>query len=333
MTEITLKTLQETREQLNASYEQLKQLKGECITGDSDVITRLELQMAQITELKEKFIEQHEALSTVLPDGTKLWPGQFESLERFASNNGLDIESVRSRITVEGGIVTGCDFSKMALTTLSGLEGLVRLRKLKVNYNPRLTSLKGIPTQAIESISAECCGFTGDLSELSGADKLKDLDVSSNKGVTSLKGIPTQAIERICASWCGLTGDLSELSGAVNLGLIFLHGNEGLTSLRGLSTRSINRIYAERCGLTGDLSELSRADQLEILNIDHNKGVTSLKEIPREKIRWIIARGCSLTGDHTFLSRAQDLQLLNVRFNPDLTLDKTQFNPRVVIEK
>ena len=274
MTNITLKTLQETREQLNASYEQLKQLKGECINGDSDMLARLELQMEQITALKEKFIEQREALSTVLPDGTKLWPGQFESLERFASNNGLGINLVLSKITVEGGVVTECDFEGMGLTTLSGLEGLVRLRKLNVHGNSELTSLKGIPTQAIEKISAAWCSLTGDLSELSGADKLKVLRVANNQELTSLKGIPTQAIELISAWRCGLTGDLSELSGADKLKKLSVGGNQGLTSLKGIPTQAIEEIYAYECGLTGDHTFLSKAPHLEVLHVRQNPALT-----------------------------------------------------------
>jgi hypothetical protein len=332
MTDITLKTLQETREQLKASLGQLEELRKEGVTGDSAMLARVELQMEQITALKEKFIEQREALSTVLPDGTKLWPDQYQALERFASNNQLHIESVLSRITVEGGIVIACDFFQMNLTTLSGLEGLVRLRKLDVSYNRHLTSLKGIPTQAIEEIWAWNCGLTGDLSELSGADKLKLLGVGGNKGLTSLKGIPTQAIEGIGAQKCGLTGDLSELSGADKLKSLTVSDNNGLTSLKGIPTQAIEEIYAWDCGLTGDLSELSGADKLKWLNVDDNQGLTSLKGIPTQAIEYIYAYECGLAGDHTFLSKAPHLKELNVKDNPSLTLNKRKFNSRVKVE-
>jgi hypothetical protein len=274
MTNITLKTLQETREQLTASYEQLIELQGELINGNASLLKRHELVIKQIQRLKDAFIEQHEALSTVLTSGTKLRPGQFQSLERFASNHGLDIYNVRLRSHFEGGFVTECDFSRMNLTTLSGLEGLVRLRSLNVAGNPDLRSLKDIPLQAIEVIYLTRCGLTGDLAELAGANMLKKLLIGANKGLTSLKGVPTQAIEYIDASDCDLTGDLSELSGADMLIVLKVAGNESLGSLTGTPTQAIQEIYAKGCSLAGDHTFLSKAPNLVSVDVSFNPALT-----------------------------------------------------------
>jgi hypothetical protein len=229
MTEITPETLKQTRKELIARRDELIELQGVLANGDASVLDRHALVMEQILELKKTFIEQRDALAVRLPDGTRLWRDQYEALERFASNNNLSIETVLSKITVEGGVVTECYFSYMNLSTVLGLEGLVRLRQLSVSGNKGLTSLKGIPTQAIEEINANWCGLTGDLSALSGADKLKELRVSGNSGLTSLKGIPTRAIEEIYGSECGLTGDHTFLSKARNLKKLRVEDNPALT--------------------------------------------------------------------------------------------------------
>ncbi len=332
MTEINLETLRETQKQLKAVCGELQELQGALFAGDPSVVDRHALVIEQIKELKDRFVEQFDSLSIKLPDGKRLLSDQFEALERFASNNKLAIDDVLSRITVEGGVVAECNFNKMGLRTLSGLEGLVRLRELSVSHNSELTSLKGIPTQAIERIDANWCGFTGDLSELSGADKLKGLHVFANKGLTSLKGTPTQAIEVINAYSCGLTGDLSELSGAEKLKVLFVPHNKGLTSLKGIPTKALEVLDARRCGLTGDLSELSGADKLKVLNVSDNEGLTSLKGIPTKALEELRAYRCGLTGDHTFLSKAPKLFRLSLEYNRNLTLDKSKFNGSVEID-
>jgi hypothetical protein len=331
MTHITLETLLETRRQLKATCEELATLQGELITGDAAALDRHTLVMEQIQKLKETFIEQQEVLTVRLPNGKRLWSDQYEALDRFASNNKLEMANVLSKIKVDGLTVTECDFSFMNLTTLSGLEGLVRLRKLRVKGNERLGSLQGIPHQAIESICATRCALTGNLSALSGAKKLSRLHVGGNIDLTSLKGIPTQAIEQIEASACGLTGDLSALSGADKLEVLDVKRNGGLTSLAGIPTQAIKVIIADQCGLTGDLLALSGADKLKELNVERNGGLTSLQGIPTEAIELTEASWCNLTGDHTFLSQAQNLQTLHVENNPDLTLDKTKFSSAVRI--
>jgi hypothetical protein len=331
MTDITLKTLQETQKELLAKREELQGLQGELITGDASVLERHRLVIEQIQRLKDVFIEQREALSTVLPDGTKLWPGQHEALERFADNNKLDINLVLSKITVEGSVVTGCDFSEMKLTTLAGLKGLVRLRSLSVSGNPRLTSLEGMPMQAIEEIYANACGLKDDLSALSGADALKTLNITGNHSLTSLKGTPTRAIQEIYASACDLKGDLSAISGADELRQLWVIQNINLTSLTGVPTRALECIRADYCGLTGDLSALSEADKLRTLWVVSNKDLASLRGVSMQAIESIFAYDCALTGDHTFLSQAPNLRVLHVMINCSLTLDQTKFASSVTI--
>jgi hypothetical protein len=229
MTPITLATLRKTQEQLLAMRDELKELQGALAVGDASVLDRHKLAIEQIRELKESFVAQRDALSTTLPDGRRLFPGQYEALEKFASNNKLNVQKLFSAITIEGGVVVACNFSELGLTTLEGLEGLQRIIKLSVWGNKDLTSLKGIPTKALEVLDADWCGLTGDLSELSGAGKLKYLGVDRNAGLTSLKGIPTKAIETIWASGCGLTGDHTFLSKAPKLSYLNLQNNPNLT--------------------------------------------------------------------------------------------------------
>ena len=229
MTQITLDTLRKTQEQLVAMRDELKELQGALAVGDASVLDRHKLVMEQIRELKESFVAQRDALSTTLPDGRRLFPGQYEALEKFASNNELDVQALFSRITIEGGVVVECNFGGLGLTTLEGLEGLQRIRALDVRNNYDLTSLTGIPTKALEKLDAGWCGLTADLSELSGADKLKALDVRGNAGLTSLKGIPTKALEELRAYRCGLTGDHTFLSKAPNLSYLNLQHNPNLT--------------------------------------------------------------------------------------------------------
>jgi hypothetical protein len=270
MTKTTFEQFKETREQLQAAQENLKELRGRIFTGDSKELTHLALQLEQIEALKQQYIKDYEALRTTLPNGAELSPGQFQSLGRFASNNGLDIDRVLSGIHVEDGFVVECNFSNMNLTTLSGLKGLVRLSKLSINDNPELTSLQGIPTQMICVIDARDCGLTGDLSALSGADKLSSLYLHGNKGLISLRGLPTQNIWGIYAQSCGLNGDLSELSGADKLEEINVCFNKGITSLKYIPTERIRRIHADGCGLTGDHSFLSTAFRLQQLTVRDN---------------------------------------------------------------
>jgi hypothetical protein len=64
------------------------------------------------------------------------------------------VQKLFSKITIEGGVVVECDFARLGLTTLEGLEGLEglqRIRELCVYNNAGLTSLKGIPTKALET--------------------------------------------------------------------------------------------------------------------------------------------------------------------------------------
>jgi hypothetical protein len=274
MTKTTFETFKETREQLQAAQENLKELRGRIFTGDSKELTHLALQIEQIEALKRQYIKDYEALRTTLPHGAELSPGQFQSLGRFASNNGLGIDQVLSRIHVKDGFVVECHCSNMNLTTLSGLKGLVRLSKLSINDNPELTSLQGIPTQMICVIDARYCGLTGDLSALSGANKLWKLYLHGNKGLTSLRGLPTQNIWGIYAESCGLTGDLSELSGADKLEDINVWFNKGIASLVGIPTERIRRIMAVGCGLTGDHTFLSEAVNLEALDLRGNSNMT-----------------------------------------------------------
>jgi hypothetical protein len=58
--------------------------------------------MEQIRELKESFVAQRDALSTALPDGRRLYTGQYEALEKFASNNKLDVQNRFITISVGG---------------------------------------------------------------------------------------------------------------------------------------------------------------------------------------------------------------------------------------
>ncbi len=120
MTDITPEKLKQTREELIAKRDELVELQGVLATGDASVLDRHALVMEQIQELRKTFIEQSEALSTVLPDGRRLWPGQYEALERFASNNKLSVERVLSRISVVGGVVTECILYYMSMYILSG---------------------------------------------------------------------------------------------------------------------------------------------------------------------------------------------------------------------
>jgi hypothetical protein len=151
MTPITLDTLRKTQEQLVAMRDELKELQGALVVGDASVLDRHKLVMEQIRELKESFVAQRDALSKALPDGRRLYTGQYEALEKFASNNKLDVQKLFSGITIEGGVVVECNFERLGLTTLEGLEGLQRIRTLNVYYNAGLTSLKGIPTKALET--------------------------------------------------------------------------------------------------------------------------------------------------------------------------------------
>jgi hypothetical protein len=274
MTPITLETLRKTQQQLLAMRDELKELQGALAVGDASVLDRHKLVMEQIRELKESFVAQRDALSTTLPDGRRLFPGQYEALEKFASNNKLDVQKLFSRITIEGGVIVECDFERLGLTTLKGLEGLQRIRALDVYNNSGLTSLKGIPTKALEELYAYECGLTGDLSELSGADNLRMFLVANNQGLTSLKGMPTKAIEVLKAYDCGLTGDLSELSGADKLKVLGVSGNKGLTSLKGIPTKALEKLSACACGLTGDHSFLSKAPNLSYLNLKYHPNLT-----------------------------------------------------------
>jgi Leucine-rich repeat (LRR) protein len=274
MTPITLETLRKTQEQLLAMRDELKELQGALAVGDASVLDRHKLVMEQIRELKESFVAQRDALSKALPDGRRLYTGQYEALETFASNNKLNVQELFSKITIEGGVVVECNFSELGLTTLEGLEGLQRIRALDVCNNEGLTSLKGIPTKALEELYAYRCSLTGNLSELSGADKLKELYVGGNKGLTSLKGIPTKALEELVAGWCGLTGDLSELSGAEKLKELYVSSNAGLTSLKGIPTKALETLSAFECGLTGDHTFLSKAPKLSYLSLEYNRNLT-----------------------------------------------------------
>jgi hypothetical protein len=332
MTPITLDTLRKTQEQLLAMRDELKELQGVLAVGDASVLDRHKLVMEQIRELKESFVTQRDALSTTLPDGRRLFPGQYEALEKFASNNELDVQTLFSKVVIEGGVVVECNFERLGLATLEGLEGLQRIRALDVRNNYDLTSLTGIPTKALEKLDAGWCGLTADLSELSGADKLKALDVRGNAGLTSLKGIPTKALEELRASDCGLTGDLSELSGADKLKVLSVFNNTGLTSLKGIPTKALKTLNASWCGLSGDLSELKGADKLRELSVGWNRGLTSLKGIPTKAIEVLKAFECGLTGDHTFLSKAPNLSYLDLRKHPNLTLDKSKFRDSVDID-
>jgi hypothetical protein len=284
MTQITLDTLRKTQEQLVAMRDELKELQGALAVGDASVLDRHKLVMEQIRELKESFVAQRDALSTTLPDGRRLFSGQYEALEKFASNNELDVQALFSRITIEGGVVVECNFGGLGLTTLEGLEGLQRIIKLSVWGNKGLTSLKGIPTKALAVLGAHDCGLTGDLSELSGADKLKDLRVEKNKDLTSLKGIPTKALEELSAYRCDLTGDLSELSGADKLKALYVRGNARLTSLKGIPTKALEELRAYRCGLTGDHTFLSKAPNLSDLDLEHNPNLTLDKSKFRDSV-------------------------------------------------
>jgi hypothetical protein len=274
MTPITLETLRKTQQQLLAMRDELKELQGALAVGDISVLDRHKLVMEQIRELKESFVAQRDALSKALPDGRRLYTGQYEALEKFASNNKLDMQRLFSKITIEGGLVVECNFGGLGLTTLEGLEGLQRIRKLNTAVNKALTSLKGIPTKALEELSAYGCGLTGDLSELSGADKLEVLYVSHNEGLTSLKGIPTKALEDLYAYDCGLTGDLSELSGADKVRELCVGLNKDLTSLKGIPTKALEILEARGCGLTGDYTFLSKAPNLSDLHLEHSPNLT-----------------------------------------------------------
>jgi hypothetical protein len=331
MTPITLKTLRKTQQQLLAMRDELKELQGALAVGDASVLDRHKLVMEQIRELKESFVTQRDLLFKVFPSGQVLVRPQYEALERFASNNKLDVQKLFSKVVIEGGVVVACNFSELGLTTLEGLEGLQRIRALYVYNSADLTSLKGIPTKALEVLGASWCGLTGDLSELSGAEKLKELGVSGNAGLTSLKGIPTKALEVLEARGCGLTGDLSELSGADKLRWLGVGGNAGLTSLKGTPMKALEELGAYECGLTGDLSELSGADKLKKLRVSGNVGLTSLKGIPTKALAVLSAFRCGLTGDHTFLSKAPNLSYLDLRKHPNLTLDKSKFRDSVRI--
>jgi hypothetical protein len=212
MTEIILKTLQETREQLRVAYEQLKELQGELINGEAAAVARLELQLEQLAVLKEEFIQQREALLTTLSDGRRLFADQYEALKRFAENNGRDVREFFADINIKNECIVECRFSGQVLTTLEGLEPLRTLKNLSIDYCTRLKSLRGVPTYALEWVDAKSCGLVGDLSELAGAAKLRHLNIADNKALRSLRGMPTQSIEALNARNCGLSGDLSELS-------------------------------------------------------------------------------------------------------------------------
>ncbi len=217
MKQNNLDAAKDTRRQLQASCEERKTLQGLLFSGDASVLDRQALVM-----------EQCDALRVTLPDGKSLLRGQYEALEKLARSNKREVEELLPRITIEGVIVVECDFSSLGVTTLKGLEGLGTLRKVNLGHNRRLSSLKGIPTQAIEAILAVACGLTGDLSELRRADRLKQLSVSTNKGLTSLKGLPMQAIERLLANQCDLTGDHLFLKEALNLSELSIEGNPRL---------------------------------------------------------------------------------------------------------
>ena len=184
MTPITLATLRKTPEQLLAMRDELKELQGALAVGDASVLDRHKLVMEQIRELKESFVAQRDALSTTLPDGRRLFPGQYKALEKFASNNKLDVQKLFSKITIEGGVVVECDFERLGLTTLEGLERLQRIRALNVRHNEDLTSLKGIPTKALEILEARGCGLTGDYTFLSKAPNLSDLHLEHSPNLT-----------------------------------------------------------------------------------------------------------------------------------------------------
>jgi hypothetical protein len=171
------------------------------------------------------------------------------------------------------------------------------------------------------------------ITTLEGLDEihsLKELDVMDSP-LTSLKGIPTGEIEVIRAFHCDLRGDLSVLQSAKRLKVLIVQNNFNLASCEGVPTDSLEVFAAGWCDLRGDLTPLSQAMNLRHLEVWGNRSLKSLSEIPLGRVERVDASGCSLSGNLTFLSRAPRLTSLNLQDNWQITLDLTQFDPRVKI--
>ena len=192
MTEISLATLKRTQQQLLASAEELRELQGVLITGDASVLERHSLVLEQVRELKERYTQERDALTTPIDGGRRLFTTQYDALKRFAENNKIDVKTVSHRIKIERDIVVECSFRNLRLSTLEGLEQLQTLRKLDLSSNWQLESLQSIPCKALEHLDATSCSLCGDLSALTEAIKLKFLSVYMN---TSLRS-------RICNTKC-----------------------------------------------------------------------------------------------------------------------------------
>lgn len=315
MTQPTLEKIRQTRAELADAAAELTRIQAEVLEAPTFDFRQAILALKDAREAKRTLGRQLARFCARLPDGRELLRPQLEALKTFAANNRIALSKVLRSVTIDRNVIVEADFQGLRLKTLEGLTGLWSLKLLDVTGNKSLTTLRGIPTESMESLFAWRCDLTGDLSDLSAADRLEVIFLSHNPKLSSLKGLPTQRMRVVDASACGLEGDLSELSGATRLEELCVNENPQIVSLRGIPPLHIQEVYAAACGLAGDLSELATATKLKILGIAHNKSLSSLTGISTQKIEFIDARSCSLSGNHDFLLNAPHLKELKLEKN------------------
>lgn len=273
MSELSLPELQESRAALEVAAQELWAVQELVMSGESEVIDRHAIAMAEVLKLKQSYELQVNEYAVTLEDGRFLDRDQYQALQGFASNNRLTLEGLLPRVTIEGGVVIRCDFERCRLQTLDSLGEVHSIKSLNLSHNFNLTSLKGLPLQQLENLEVGWCGLHGNLVELQGAVRLQSLCISSNP-ITSLDGLPVGTLEELLAVSCRLLGDLSELRTANRLRALVVTENSNLTSLKGLSMESIEILWASSCGLTGDHTFLSQAEHLRKLDVTRNSALT-----------------------------------------------------------
>jgi hypothetical protein len=319
MTELSLSVLQESRAALEVAAQELWAVQELVMSGESEVIDRHAIAMAEVLKLKQSYEQQVNEYTVDVGGGQYLRRDQYQMLQTFAANNRMDIASLIPSLTICDFVITECRFQRRNLITLEGLAGIDSIRTLDLCSNSQLTSFRGVPTHSLEELVVRRANVTGDLTLLRNAIKLRKLDLEWNDGIASLKGIPTEALELLNVRGCGLIGDLSEIAAADTLQSLYVGGNRGLTSLRGIPTKSLERLHAGNCKLTGDLLELRGAHKLRDLDIRGNQGITSLVGIPTESLEQLVARVCNLSGVLSELRGATKLRVVDVGLNRGLT--------------
>lgn len=276
MIESNVDTLRHTRAALAKFATEACLLAKEALNTPEFDFERAEMVMRRVRELKEEFVLGLSELYVRLDDGRRLMRPQLEALETFATHNSLPMNWLLSRITIEDALIVSANLNACGMTTTAGLAGIWSLRRLFLSNNPGLISLKHIPTDNIEELSAASCGLAGDLSELMNATKLRKIFIFENSGITSLQGLPLGNIEEIYAAECRLKGDLSELAAATMLKTLHVLKNQAITSLKGIQLKNIEHLYANGCGLTGDHTFLAEAPNLKTLVLLENPASLTL---------------------------------------------------------